>query len=69
MTTTATPFAYADTTWTIPDRIREAHVRSWERLAAPGAWWSGAERVSIAAECRRASALIDGLPDPGPGTG
>ena len=67
MTTTAASFAYADTTWTIADRIREAHIRSWERLAAPGEWWSGAERISIAAECRRASALIDGLSDPGAG--
>lgn len=67
MTTTAASFAYADAPWDIPDRIREAHIRSWGRLAAPGAWWTGAERVAIAAECRRVSALIDGLPDPGPG--
>ena len=67
MTTTTRPFAYLDTSWNIPDRIREAHVRSWDRLAAPGEWWTGAERVSIAAECRRASALIDGLAAPPPG--
>jgi len=67
MTTTAAPFTYADSAWSIPDRIREAHIRSWDRLATPGEWWSGAERVSIAAESRRASALVDGLPDPGPG--
>ena len=67
MTTTAAPFAYPDATWNIPDRIRDAHIRSWERLAAPGEWWTGAERVSIAAEGRRASALLDGLPDPGRG--
>ena len=26
----------------------------WSRLAAPGNWWTGAERVGIAAECRAA---------------
>lgn len=29
-----------------------AHNRFWKRLAAPRAWWSGAERVAIAAEVR-----------------
>ncbi len=67
MTTTTAPFAYVSTTWDIPTRVRDAHIRSWERLAAPGEWWSGAERVSIAAESRRASALVDGRSDPGPG--
>ena len=67
MTTTAAPFAYADTTWPVLERMAQAHRRSWELLAAPGDWWTGAERVSIAAECRRTSALLDGLPDPGPG--
>ena len=67
MTTIAAPFAYADIDWAIPERIRAAHIRSWARLAAAGEWWTGAERVSIAAECRRASALVDGLPAPGSG--
>ena len=67
MTTTTAPFTYANTTWPVLERISVFHQRSWERLAAPGAWWNGAERVTIAAECRRASALVDGLPDPGPG--
>ncbi len=67
MTTTTAPFAYRQANWPILERIREAHIRSWERLAAPGEWWSGAERISIAAESRRASALVDGSPDPGPG--
>ena len=67
MTTTTTPFAYTHAAWPIPDRTTDGHRRSWERLSAPGEWWSGAERISIAAETRRAAALIDGLPDPGPG--
>lgn len=32
----------------------EAHRRAWHRLAAPGSWWTGAERVAIAAESRAA---------------
>jgi alkylhydroperoxidase family enzyme len=28
--------------------------RAWERLAAPGTWWSGQERLAIAAEVRGA---------------
>jgi hypothetical protein len=31
-----------------------AHSRFWQRLAAPGAWWTGAERVAIAGEVRQA---------------
>jgi len=67
MTSTAAMFSYADTAWPVLERTAAAHRRSWQMLAAPGEWWTGAERISIAAECRRASALVDGLPDPGPG--
>ena len=31
-----------------------AHSRFWEKLPKPGAWWTGAERVAIAAEVRNA---------------
>ncbi len=38
--------------------IRESLVReidvAWQRLAAPGTWWTGAERLAIAAEARHA---------------
>lgn len=53
-------FDYSGAALPIPDRIRDCHLRDWERLRAPGAWWSGAERVAIAAECRRAAALEGG---------
>jgi hypothetical protein len=33
-----------------------AHNRFWQRLAAPGTWWTGAERVAMAAEVRNARA-------------
>ena len=38
--------------------IRESLARevevAWDRLARPGTWWTGAERLAIAAEARRA---------------
>jgi hypothetical protein len=48
------PFDYTGLTLPIPDAMRAAHRKAWERLAGPGAWWSGAERVAIAAEVRAA---------------
>lgn len=48
------PFAYAALPLPIPEPMRAAHRRAWERLAAPGAWWTGAEKVAIAAEARAA---------------
>src|SRR5438094_1434566 len=38
----------------VRDDFVAAHTRFWERLASPGAWWTGAERVAIAAEVRQA---------------
>jgi hypothetical protein len=36
--------------------LSDAHSRAWRRLAAPGTWWTGAQRVAIAAEARAAAA-------------
>ena len=36
--------------------LAATQVQAWERLAAPGTWWSGAERVAIAAEARNSHA-------------
>ena len=47
-------FAYSGTAVPIGDDIAEAHREIWRRVAAPGAWWSGVERVAIAAEVRAA---------------
>src|SRR6059036_2052732 len=38
----------------VRDDIRRSHRALWEHVAAPGAWWTGAERVAIAAESRHA---------------
>ena len=43
-----------DTGLVIPEHVRAAHRRVWERIAGPGTWWSGAQRVGIAAEVRAA---------------
>lgn len=58
-TTTATildiPFAYVSRGREIPYRFAAAHRRAWRRIAEPGDWWTGAERVAIAAETRAAA--------------
>jgi hypothetical protein len=51
-------FEYAGLALPIPAALRAAHQRAWDRLAAPGTWWSGAERVAIAAEVRAARACV-----------
>jgi len=38
----------------VRDDLVDAHRRAWQRLARPGTWWTGAERVGIAAEVRAA---------------
>jgi hypothetical protein len=38
----------------VRDDFTAAHTRFWKRLASPGAWWTGVERVAIAAEVRHA---------------
>jgi hypothetical protein len=42
------------TTYQIRPDLREAHARAWERLAAPGTWLDGRQRVDIAMEVRAA---------------
>ena len=49
-----TPFAFADAPWLVRADLAAAHRRVWERLAAPGTWWTGAERVAIAQATRAA---------------
>ena len=35
--------------------LEEAHAEIWADMASPGTWWTGAERVAIASEVRRAA--------------
>jgi len=36
------------------EELAATQAQAWQRLAAPGTWWTGAERVAIAAEARHA---------------
>ncbi len=47
-------FSYAHSPVPVRDDIPEAHRKTWQRLAGPGSWWTGAERVAIASEARNA---------------
>jgi len=38
----------------IREDLTNAQTQAWQRLAAPGTWWTGAEHVAIAAEARYA---------------
>ena len=49
----------------VPDGVRAELRREWLRLAAPGTWLSGPERVAVALEARAARTFTDadaGLP-------
>ena len=45
--------SYARSPYPVSLALEAAHSRFWRRLAAPGAWLSGAERVAVAREVRR----------------
>jgi hypothetical protein len=38
----------------VREDVAEAHRALWEHLRGPGTWWTGGQRVAIAAEARRA---------------
>lgn len=46
--------SYARATVPVREDLPAAHNRAWRRLAQAGNWWTGAERVAIAAEVRNA---------------
>ena len=46
--------SYNDTPYTVREDLTAAHRRAWQRLAEPGTWFSGADRVAIMAESRHA---------------
>jgi hypothetical protein len=46
--------SYGNSAYAVADSLTAAHSRFWGRLAGAGAWWTGAERVAIATEARRA---------------
>src|SRR5207249_196008 len=48
------PISYDSAAVPVREDLVLAHARQWERLARPGTWWTGAERVAIAGEVRSA---------------
>jgi hypothetical protein len=47
-------FEYSDCPYPVRQGLRDAHRDYWQALASPGTWFTGAERVAIAAEVRNA---------------
>ena len=50
-------FDYASSPHPVRSEIASAHVAFWDRLADPGSWWTGEQRVAIAKEARSARPL------------
>jgi alkylhydroperoxidase family enzyme len=50
--------AYEDAPVKVREDIVEAHRAYWEHLRRPGTWWTGPERVAIAAESRQAAHCV-----------
>jgi hypothetical protein len=48
-------FEYEESPYAIREDIKTEHRAFWQRLAAPGCWWTGAERIAIAGEVRCAT--------------
>lgn len=55
MTTVMATIDYSNAAIPVQERYAEAHNRYWDRLATPGSWLSGEERVAVAREVRQAS--------------
>lgn len=47
-------FDYSTAPFPVRADIVSANRLAWDRIAGPGTWWSGAERIAIAAETRNA---------------
>ncbi len=47
-------FDYATQGHAVPEAIAQAHRAAWARIAAPGSWWSGEQRIEIARLAREA---------------
>ena len=47
-------FSYTQSPYKIREDLGQAYREFWARLAKPGSWWTGAQRVAIARESRNA---------------
>jgi hypothetical protein len=52
---TLNTFNFSDSPQPIREDLAQAYRSYWQQLAKPGTWWTGAERVAIAAEVRNAT--------------
>ncbi len=57
-----TDFPYDDTPVVVADDIAASHAEAWHQLARCGTWWTGAERLAIAARARHRFAQRDTPP-------
>ncbi len=48
-------FAYTNSPFPIRADLPDAYRHAWRKLAEPGTWWRGEERLAIAAEVRNAA--------------
>jgi len=49
-----TEMHYDDSPFPVRDDLADAHRRAWDRIAGPGTWLTGEQRVKVMAEARRA---------------
>ena len=49
-----TGFEYDRSSFAVRGDIAASHVDAWAQLGQPGTWWTGVERLAIAARARRA---------------
>jgi hypothetical protein len=54
-------FELDDAVLPVPDGLRDELRQQWQRLAMPGTWLSGEDRVSVAGEARAARTFADAL--------
>ena len=47
-------FDYSNAPYQIPDYKAAAHRGAWQYMAEPGSWWTGTDRIAIAAASRAA---------------
>jgi hypothetical protein len=50
-----TAFSYEHSPYPVREDLVQANRDYWQALSRPGTWWSGAQRVAIAAEVRNAN--------------
>ena len=50
-----TAFSYEHSPYPVREDLAQANRDYWRALARPGTWWTGAQRVAIAAEVRNAN--------------